>query len=116
MKNQIIKIVTFGLTLFIYSCRDCASGYYNEIKPSLIAGRLHYKYEDKTNHNAPTFVILNGGKYKRYPLFGLSNMLRSVDVGDSIFKGNGTLKFLVVKNDTVMEFWPMCNKRQLSDE
>lgn len=115
MKNNKMMLFCLLLSLSIYSCRDCASSYYNDVKPTLITGTVYSKYEDKSNHNTPTFVILYGNKQMRYPLTGLRNMFISVNQGDSIYKGVGTLRFLVIKSDTVLEFWPKCNQKELSD-
>lgn len=106
----LVKFLKFSLLLslsFIFSkCLDCARSYREYVKELSIYGVIKDQYLDKENHDTPTFIL--GEDNNINPFIGLRAMYLASSLGDTIRKDSGSLKFLLIKKDTIMIFYPKC--------
>lgn len=70
-----------------------------------------YFHTSDGGRGTPTIVLKDGSKHYM-DTYGL---ICSAEVGDSVIKRKGTLRYLLRKEDTIMVFYPECGRRLILD-
>jgi len=106
--NAIIVFLYIQLLLLVTGCENCEQ-IWRITKNERWTYRIDSMYISK-NHATPTLIISNDSVHKReIGVHALEELYNNTTVGDSIMKAQGSLEFRLVKKDTVLSFYPMCN-------
>lgn len=107
-----ILIVAVAICIFVYFHKSCEELSYEKYFSQKYFGTVERKYLDPESRMQPYIILSNGRKYdldneKTYKL---------IEVGDTLFKLSGSMKFYYVKNGDTTIFYQKCKKREMTDE
>jgi lipopolysaccharide export LptBFGC system permease protein LptF len=107
---SVLIVVLISYLLFEYSKGNC-SYYYDSIKENY-KGKVVAKYFNKNDHMNKTIRLENGDIYT-INFFDKTAFYDSIEIGNTVIKNKGSLKYYVVKNYDTLMFENMeadCNK------
>lgn len=70
-----------------------------------------YFHESHGGRGTPTVILTNGARYYS----GTYTLICYAQVGDSIIKKPGTLKYIIKRGDSVATFYPECGSLVIMD-
>jgi hypothetical protein len=104
VKNKIMKsILLFMVTIISCTSNTCPSTTKNFQLPLKYSGAISKKFIDSTDRNQPR-IIINDQKYTIDNIDAFNKM----EIGDTIIKDSGTLKYVVKKYKNQFDFYPRC--------
>ena len=93
-------------------CFNCEK-FHESLRKDRFYGVIVKKYKTN-NHAEPMLEILNakgenvGGAY-----FELLSLWDAAQIGDSVYKAPGSIEYNLIKPDTTLSFYPICDGREL---
>lgn len=113
MKYHIVGVLF--VMCFISSCtydmKKCELYIRNSLTEEDYRGVVINKYI--LRGRVPYIMLPDSNKYEIYHLS--MALYKYIDIGDSIIKDSGTLKYILVKKDTALIFYPYCRDVEIKD-
>lgn len=99
----------FGYLVMSSSCYHCREAYRKHVWPVQLSGIITQK-DSIGNHGTPEILIREGTWYERsWALDGLTAFWNALRINDSIFKEKNGYAFQIVRRDTTLTFYPICD-------
>jgi hypothetical protein len=112
MNWKIISIILINVAyvFLLPGCVDCKTDYMKNVKPSVIDGII-VERDSLGNHGVPIIKIKDkNGSLTSFGIdYSLTPLWEASQLGDSISKKKNSLAFQIIKKDTTLTFYPICN-------
>jgi|GEM_PF-2147135 len=107
-KKTTRKMPLVTILIIFIGCNNCEK-VWKETKDEKWLYRIDSMYISKS-HATPMLVISSNSVYKKeIGVYALQDLYNNAAIGDTILKEQGSLEFKLIKRDTALSFYPMCN-------
>ena len=103
------------LAILFTSCYDCDR--INELeRPKYLIATIDTSYRDINNRNIPIVKLISIKTNMKIDWIDGSELIgiyKYGEKGDTVIKNANSLEYKLIKKDTMMSFYPICNGREI---
>lgn len=112
MRGAVITIIILigGIFIVYYFNESCESWSLKHYRPLDFNGQIEKKFLDPDQRMQPVVILSDGRKYDLANI----DIYNRIEIGDTLFKRSGSMKFYYVKNGDTTVFYQRCRKKDVT--